>query len=295
MYLLLPSDMDNKRVPDPDFADEAQAAERSGFTVTLFHLESLRDNDLRRTLAATSEAPQPGTSLLYRGWMLSTTEYAALYEALLEVRGFRLINNPTQYAEAHYLPNAFRYLTGITPANGADREDAWQLYARWGYPAAIVKDYVKSAKHCWKEACFLPENCGQPHFDSVLAAFQEYRGPDFAGGFVLRRFASLRVLGETAFGQPIHEEYRLFFADGECFVHAPFAIPVDFSGNVAMWREIVARFESRFLSMDVARTESGEWIIVETGDGAVSGLPECVSPEMFYTALPKSLFTSRYD
>ncbi|MBC8138740.1 MAG: ATP-grasp domain-containing protein [Fibrella sp.] len=293
MYLLLPSDMYDKKVPDPDFADEARAATHHGFSVVLFHLESLRENDLKRTLAATPEAPRPGAPLLYRGWMLSGAEYATLYD-LLQDRGFRLITDPKQYAQAHYLPNAYQHLAGVTPESvwtiGADLTTAWHLYQEWGRPSAIVKDYVKSAKHRWKEACFLPEGCERDHFESVLTALGEYRGPDFAGGFVLRRFVPLRIVGETSFGQPLHEEHRLFFMDGECLVHAPFAVASDFDDNIETWREIACRFESRFLSLDVARTESDEWTVVETGDGGVSGLPDGILPEFFYAALPLSLF-----
>lgn len=285
--------MYDKRAPDPDFADEARAAAEHGFTVVLFHLESLREEDLRRALVATRTAPHPDTPLLYRGWMLSGTEYAALYDALRSEHGYRLVNAPAQYAGAHFLPNAYAHLDGTTPesvwTDGADYDAAWEAYEAWGRPPAIVKDYVKSAKHRWKEACFLPEGSGRAHFVSVLTALREYRATDFTGGFVLRRFAPLRVVGETSFGQPLHEEYRLFFADGECFARAPFAVPGDFAANIGTWRDIARRFGSRFLSMDVARTESGEWLVVETGDGGVSGLPEGVSSDSFYAALPESL------
>ncbi len=299
MFLLLPSDIYDKRAPDPDFADEAQAAARHGITVVLFHLESLRENDMRRAIIATPHAPQPDTPLLYRGWMLAGPEYAALYDAIREERGFRLVTDPGRYAEAHYLPNAYAHLAGATPESlwtvGAEYEKAWEMYEGWGHPAAIVKDYVKSAKHRWKEACFLPAGSNRVHFDAVLTALHDYRGPDFAGGFVLRRFAPLRIIDETSFGQPIHEEYRLFFADGECFVHAPFAIPADFDGNIEIWRDTALRFGSRFMTIDVARTESGDWTVVETGDGGVSGLPEGIAPESFYGSLPSSLFVPIRD
>ena len=299
MFLLLPSDIYDKRVPDPDFADEARAAESHGIIVVLFHLESLREKDLPRAIVATPPAAQQDTALLYRGWMLSNAEYTTLHDVLREERGFRLVTDPAQYAEAHYLPNAYDHIAGATPKSvwtvGADYETAWEMYESWGRPAAIVKDYVKSAKHRWKEACFLPSGSRRAHFDAVLTALHDYRGPDFAGGFVLRQFAPLRVVGETRFGQPIHEEYRLFFADGECVVHTPFAVSADFDGNIEGWRGIARRFGSRFMTMDVARTEPGGWIVVETGDGGVSGLPEGITPETFYASLPSSLFAPNRD
>ena len=67
MYLLFPSDMYDKRIPDPDFADEAGAARDAGFAIVLYHMESLRDGDLRRALIATGNAPETDAPILYRG------------------------------------------------------------------------------------------------------------------------------------------------------------------------------------------------------------------------------------
>lgn len=50
-------------------------------------------------------------------------------------------------------------------------------------------------------------------------------------------------------------------------------------------RRVAARAPSRFFSMDVAFTESGGWIVVERGDGQVSGLPSPSLAEPFYQAL----------
>ena len=288
-HLLFPSDIYDKRVPDPDFAQEADAAKRHGFAVRLFHLESLREGDIARAVALTAPAPMPDTPLLHRGWMLSATEYAALPDALAIKSGYHLVVAPDAYTEAHHLPRAYKHLAGMTPetvwTTGDDRAAAWQLYEAWNRPAVIVKDYIKSAKHKWREACFVPDGSARAHFDSVLVALRDYRADYFAGGYVLRRFVPLYTVGETAWGQPLHEEYRLFFWRGVCFSYAPFANPDDFAANIGTWTGIAARFASPFISMDVARTETGGFVIVEVGDGGVSGLPQNVAPDDFYCAL----------
>ena len=43
--------------------------------------------------------------------------------------------------------------------------------------------------------------------------------------------------------------------------------------------------KSRFFTMDVARRTTGEWIIMELGDGQVAGIPSRVSPASFYESL----------
>lgn len=108
---------------------------------------------------------------------------------------------------------------------GADAEQAWALYQGLADEPAILKDYAKSAKHRWREACFLPVHSSRAAFDGVLQAFLHERGALFEQGLVLRRFHPLVQLGETMRGQPIHEEYRLFCLDGTIIAHAPFRDP----------------------------------------------------------------------
>ncbi len=107
----------------------------------------------------------------------------------------------------------------------------------------------------------------------------------FERGVVLRRFHDLHTLGTDMRGMPIHEEYRLFFWKGALLVST--ASP-DASGplaHLARWEEIARRFASPFLTLDVTREHDGGWIIVESGDGGVSGLPIALAPEGFYAVL----------
>jgi len=180
-------------------------------------------------------------------------------------------------------------LKGSTPetvwTNGANIPAAWELYEAWSRPAAVVKDYVKSAKHRWHEACYLPEGTDAARFSEILAALVEARRSHFNKGFVLRQFHPLFLMSETMWGQPIHEEYRLFFWRGECLTRAPFADEADFAAGIDAWTTVARRFDSPFISLDVAREESGGFLIIEAGDGGVSGLPVGVSAETFYAAL----------
>jgi hypothetical protein len=43
--------------------------------------------------------------------------------------------------------------------------------------------------------------------------------------------------------------------------------------------------ESRFFAMDVARTQAGNWIVVELGDGQVSQLSEDGDIDAFFAAM----------
>lgn len=49
------------------------------------------------------------------------------------------------------------------------------------------------------------------------------------------------------------------------------------SESPAWVQEVAVRVKSRCFTVDLARTRSGEWLIVELGGGQVSGLPESVN------------------
>jgi len=48
---------------------------------------------------------------------------------------------------------------------------------------------------------------------------------------------------------------------------------------------VASSITSPFFSMDVALTDTGDWIIVELGDGQVAGLPDSLEPSTFYQSL----------
>ncbi len=52
-----------------------------------------------------------------------------------------------------------------------------------------------------------------------------------------------------------------------------------------LFSDVARQVESRFFTMDVAQTVSGEWMIVELGDGQVAGLPSRADVIKFYREL----------
>ncbi len=288
MRILFPSFPITPTQPDPDYEAEYAAAQTAGFVCSLYELESLRNNDLRTALKHCRPATEPNEVMIYRGWMVSDTQYETLYNGLVE-RSYQPLTRPAAYAEAHYLPRAYPKLQGLTPhmvwMEGSDGDRAWNLYQQVAHEATILKDYVKSAKHRWREACFLPAHTTRSQFDAILQAFLRERGPLFEKGLLFRRYHPLVQLGEDMRGQPIHEEYRLFCLDGKIIAHVPFRDPMDLLNHQHTWEALAARFTNRFITLDVARQSDDTWIVVEAGDGGVSGLPLSIDPADFYRAL----------
>jgi hypothetical protein len=51
---------------------------------------------------------------------------------------------------------------------------------------------------------------------------------------------------------------------------------------------IAASVRSRFFTMGLARRRDGDWMIIEVGDGQVSGLPRKSGADAFYEALARA-------
>jgi len=222
--------------------------------------------------------------------MMSAEQYNDLAQAVGRL-GSTLVVDPAGYSEAHYLPYAYQSLWPDTAESvwmeGDEIEEAWLLYQRFRDGDAIIKDWVKSAKHRWREACFLPARTDRDRFAEIFRAFRQARGHHFNRGVVLRRFLPLKSVGIDMRGFPLVEEFRLFFFQGTLLA-LPEVEGVDgVLAELPRWEAVARKFKSPFLTIDVARLDSGGWIIVEAGDGGVSGLPLSIDPESFYAAIRK--------
>ena len=154
MRILFPCDPLKRTKVDPEFALESEAAIRAGFEQAFFSHEEVESGDF-----ASAVRTCPKESLLLRGWMITGEQYSGL-SAALEERGARLVTTPAAYEEAHYLPLAYPQFATVTARTrwiaGDEPAAAWELYQDFREKDALIKDWVKSAKHRWREACFLP-------------------------------------------------------------------------------------------------------------------------------------------
>ena len=281
------------RQPDPDYAREVAAAEEAGLSWNVIDFEELIAGKVARALRRVESTETPELAV-YRGWMLRPSQYRDLYDGLAR-HGLRLINTPEEYRRCHYLPDYYPLIEGHTPRSvwTADPtlpiEQIMALLKPFGSHPVIVKDYVKSRKYEWAEACYIPAADDAKAVERVVRRFLELQGPDLNEGLVFREFAELEPLaGQTRAGLPLTKEARIFFLDGQ-----PLAV-LDYwpDGGYGEARppldeftKIAKTIPSRFFTMDVALRTTGEWIIVELGDGQVSGLPDQADTMDFYRRL----------
>ncbi len=289
--LLLPSDPLNARTPDLAFEAEVDAIERVGIPIDLLDLEVLLAGAAARAVRRVGEGDGP---LLYRGWMMPIDRYAGLAAALGD-RGVSLITSPESYAATHHLPLTYAALAGLTPrtvwvegTDGVDFERVHEVLRQFGSAPLVVKDFVKSRKHEWLEACYMPDASDRAGVERVLGTFVERQGDDLAGGIVLREFVELRQVGtHPVSGLPLGREYRLFFVNGGLLVGGRYWDGVDYADDYPLgpFERLATMIPSRFFAMDIAQTAAGDWIVMEVGDGQVSSIPESIDPTDFYTRL----------
>ncbi|MDP9795616.1 hypothetical protein J2S43_004128 [Catenuloplanes nepalensis] len=277
MILIVPSDPMRPRRADEHFAAEAQAARAAGAEVAVVDHDALAGGgDADRAVARVPEGPD----VVYRGWMLPATGYAAMAEALRR-RGATLRTGPADYRRAHELPGWYASLRPVTPESvwtGGDRREAFdQARELLKDGPAVLRDYTKSAKHHWHEAAYVPELADADAAWRVASRLRELRGDDFTGGFVLRRFEPLTA-----------PEVRTWWIAGEARLTGPHPDTPDAQAgppDLSAVTPLVAALGLPFVTVDLARREDGEWRVVELGDGQVSDRPSVIPAETLIAAL----------
>jgi hypothetical protein len=274
-YILLCTDPLAPRSPDPAFREEAEIADRLGLRRLLIDHDVVEHGPdagaaLRRALT-----DGPGRAA-YRGWMMSAEAYGRLFAALSE-RGVRLLNTPGHYAVCHHLPAAHAFVGRWMPQTSwVDRDRIGDdaalsgALAPFGHAAVTVKDWVKSqAAGYWTEACLIPSAADRAAVRRVVNRFIELQGDSLTGGLVFRRYVPLAATDGAI------EEWRCFVLDGHVLGCWPrFAASAAAETPPPDLLEAVARaLPSRFATADFARREDGGWLLMETGDGQVSGFP----------------------
>jgi ATP-grasp domain, R2K clade family 2 len=280
---------------DEDFADQFISAKENGFDTLLFNYEDLTSDERFPLATRKIKANEKLAYVIYRGWMLTPKQYAILYNDLLS-KNLQLINTVEEYQNCHYLPDSLRFIENSTPKTVFEKFENENSIDKliekskvFGQKPVVLKDYVKSEKHDWDTACFVADASDTDKLRKSLMKLVELRGIYLNEGLVVRAFIELNNLTiHSKSGMPLTEEYRLFFCnkklvgmydyweEGEYKLAKP---------DTTAFEEIAKQIESNFFSMDIARQKNGELIIIELGDGQVSGLPDKANRNHFYEQL----------
>lgn len=244
MQLLYPSHPLRSRQPDDQYGAEVEAIRSVGFEVSFFSFEEFQTGDFRPRPVL-----RPGATVLYRGWMMSGSEYESFAANVIR-GGARLFTSTEDYLNSHHLPNWYPLIRELTPETfifppDCDLESELRALA---WPDYFIKDYVKSVKTAGGSRISKPEQ-----ITAVIAEMHRFRGM-IEGGFCIRRVEDF--LPET--------ECRYFVLNGT---------PYGPNGEVpSIVHECAKRLSAKFFSVDVIQRRDGQLRVVEVGDGQVSDL-----------------------
>jgi len=273
------------------YADEYESAKANQLPISLISFEEIKKGNIESAIkrVRASEGKMEG---VYRGWMLKPNQYQELYDGLLQ-KNIELTNSPTQYRFCHYLPENYEVIKDYTPKstfksldgdfNINEFENEISVFEN---KPIVIKDYVKSQKHYWKEACYIPDASNKKQVNSIVTKFIELQDVDFNEGLVFREFVDLEELtNHSASGMPLTKEFRVFIRNKKIITTYKYWDEGDYKDVEPIldrFVDVIPKINSEFFTMDIAKKKDGEWIIVELGDGQVAGLPNNADKDEFY-------------
>ncbi len=294
-FILFPSFPLSDREIDPDYLPEFEAARKAGFKTGFVSIENLIDGNGQKTVARLPKQMEEVTCI-YRGWMLTAVQYASLYSALKE-KGYLLQTTPEKYQRCHEFPGGYEIVGDLMPKSEIfplgeefSPEDIQEKAARVFSGEVIVKDYVKSRKHEWFDACYIKDITNTSDAIRVLKNFIERQGDALQGGVVIREYIPLKPIGlHPKSNMPIPLEYRCFFHRGKSILSEEYWHELEYENPVQppeeLIMEIANEIKSPFFTADFAMGMDEKWYLIELGDGQVSQIPEKASLDDFYSRI----------
>ncbi|MBD2448873.1 ATP-grasp domain-containing protein [Nostoc sp. FACHB-152] len=246
MIFLFPSDYFNPKKADAAYLEQVACMQNAGFTTSVISLESLGS-----VSSKIIPVPEAGSKVVYRGWMLSQSDYELLVSAV-ESTGASVLNSTAEYLATHYIVNWYPLIVDLTPETKfySVNDDLENELNKLGWNGFFIKDYVKSLKTSVGSIINKPSE-----IRTVITEMQKFRG-SIEGGICVRQIEDF--IPET--------ERRYFVIYGKPFAASPDEeIP-------EIVEECARRIESKFFSVDVIECRDGSKRIVEIGDGQVSDL-----------------------
>ncbi len=262
MKILFPSDFFKIKQIDVDYSEEYNTSKQLNFEPILFNYdEFINDKKLKLYPHELSEG-----LCIYRGWMLKPEQYLELYNQLKQ-KNIILINSPTEYNKFHLFPNVYNDLKNFTPETiwyENIEEIDWNLVSKI-FKRFIIKDFVKSVKGTSFPKFFSSE-INILEMNEYIKKFIELRGSLYTGGIVIKEYVDLKFYGDVT------NEYRAFYLNENIVSVSRNSNQPNNCPFISL--EFVNKFCSlgSFYTIDFAELNNGEWIIIETGDGQVSGL-----------------------
>lgn len=284
--LIYPCEFGKLNKVDIDYTFEKAIADKNGIRNYLFNYDEYITLDKGLKLNKEDKEPEE-INAVYRGWMLNAEQYDKLYNDLVDKYNIRLVNTPEEYEHAPYFNNAYYKLADYTPKVAIFNKDEvceidWDEIKGY-FKRFIIKDFVKSVKG-WEFPEYFDCTYTNEQLSKYLNKFIELRGDLYTGGIIFKEYVELdRTNGNT-------HEFRAFYKNGRivALYHNSNNYEDDLK-QVRKFAEVIPKLDSKFYTIDFAIKNNGDIIIIECGDGQVSGLPSQNEAEQLYENLFKQL------
>lgn len=220
--------------------------------------------------------------------------YGELAADLAE-KGSRLINSPSQHS---YIAN-FDYYEHIREHTFPTWFSFQDIPAHLREAPFVVKGRTNSRKLQWASHMFAET------FKAAIALSSELANDPLIGpqGLLIRQYVPLETFEVGINGTPITNEWRMFFYKGTLIASGYYwailddlslaeAARSDFEARGVPFAKMVAGIlqeHTNFFVIDIARTESGDWRVVEVNDGQQSGLNYFIAADELYRNLAQAL------
>ena len=288
-----------QRQIDPEYNKELRTVHDLQLEYLLFDFDRFVEGNIKQAFKYIDKQHSEQRAI-YRGWMMTPEQYEKFFIELLK-RNIVLINSPFEYERTHCLYNAYYAVEAHTPFSTFILEDEFndatlaEALKFFHGKQVFFRDFYKSEKMLWKSAAFIPDGSDIEHVKKVIQEFISFRDR-VRGGYVFREFLPLNVIGKHPYPgveTPIANEWRIYFLNDKVIDVSPYWEEGDYSDvkkpPMERFSNIGEKIDSSFFTMDVAETEQGSWIIIELGDGQVSGLTKDCDHHQFYNNLRKEM------
>ena len=264
--ILFPSEYYDIKMVDSDLRQEYDAVRDTGlFDVVLFGYDQWFNEGKLKIQGI----PETMRGAVYRGWMMKPEDYERFYREAHE-NNIELLTSPEEYRLMHIFPNVYEYVREDTAKmeifplhKSIDVEKLKKSFDRF-----MVKDCVKSEKGT-EIPRFFDGAITQEEFDHWMEVFYNYRGNLLTGGICIKEYLNLKKYGDKT------NEFRVFYINHTAatvcrnsgqgnYTKEPPRLLIDKYSNLG----------SPYYTVDYAELEDGRWVIIEAGDGGVSGLSE---------------------
>jgi len=302
MNIIIPASELNKRKPHDMYQEEYDAASKYADVHLLDINDIVRARTDKEVVSMMVPRLQWGSitqPVFYHGWMMDHDMYHD-FNQFLKGRGYLLTNNLDNYFCGHYFDAWYDVLKDLTPKSAILKMnsfrdpkpelrpmiDAVLAFQKENKCAVIIKDGVKSLKHDWNEACFIPADANAFQVAKVVSTFLTIKTNynDFQGSFVIRKFVELKQIGlHPKSKMPISQEYRTFILRGKIISQDPYW-EGDYDAETPP-EELINEIASNLFTIDTAQLADGTWTCIEVGDGQVSSIPPKANKDKFFRNL----------